>query len=487
MKKIPLPGRFLPVLLLCAGALTARAQTRTLSGTVTTEGRPLAGVSVSQEDRSTTAVTNSQGYWQLTTEGDHPVLLFRHPDYAEERTEAGTQTTLNTQLTRRERISEIKEVVVNAGYYKVKDRERTGSIARVTDRDIENQPVTNVLSAVQGRMAGVSITQSSGVPGGGFDVQIRGRNSLRTLTNSNMEGNMPLYVLDGVILGAEVPSVHSTTILPLRRIHPLNGINPDDIESIEILKDADATAIYGSRGANGVILITTKKGKAGELRAELSTQLSVSRKVPGMKMLNTQQYLEMRRQAYANDGISNFPSNAYDINGKWDQNRETDWQKELTGHTAQGSNTQLGISGGSTDTRFSLSLGHQQQETVFGRDFIYKMNTLTHTLSHRTPERNFSLSMTGLLSNAKNNLVNEDMTTRSLILVPSAPNLYQPDGSLNWESNTFTNPAAIFNSTYINDQFQYIQNLNTHYMLLPNIELKMNAGLTYQAFEEWSL
>ena len=487
MKKIPLPSRFLPVLLLCAGALTARAQTRTLSGTVTTERRPLAGVSVSQEGRSTTAVTNSQGYWQLTTEGDHPVLLFRHPDYAEERTEAGTQTILNTQLTRRERVSEIEEVVVNAGYYKVKDRERTGSIARVTAKDIENQPVTNVLSAVQGRMAGVSITQSSGVPGGGFDVQIRGRNSLRTLTNSNMEGNMPLYVLDGVILGAEVPSVHSTTILPLRRIHPLNGINPDDIESIEILKDADATAIYGSRGANGVILITTKKGKAGELRAELSTQLSLSRKVPGMKMLNTQQYLEMRRQAYANDGISNFPSNAYDINGKWDQNRETDWQKELTGHTAQGSNTQLGISGGSTDTRFSLSLGHQQQETVFGRDFIYKMNTLTHTLSHRTPERNFSLSMTGLLSNAKNNLVNEDMTTRSLILVPSAPNLYQPDGSLNWENNTFTNPAAIFNSTYINDQFQYIQNLNTHYMLLPNIELKMNAGLTYQAFEEWSL
>src|SRR5690606_4111662 len=138
MKKIPLPGRFLPVLLLCAGALTARAQTRTLSGTVTTEGQPLAGVSVSQEGRSTTAVTNSQGYWQLTTEGDHPVLLFRHPDYAEERTEMGTQTTLNTQLTRRLRGSEIGGVGVNAGSLQVKDREATGRVSPGTNKGIGN-------------------------------------------------------------------------------------------------------------------------------------------------------------------------------------------------------------------------------------------------------------------------------------------------------------------------------------------------------------
>src|SRR5690606_10678921 len=147
---------------------------------------------------------------------------------------------------------------------------------------------------------------------------------------------------------------------------------------------------------------------------------------------------------------------------------------------------QLGLSGGGTNTRFSIGLGHQEQGTVFGRDFIYKMNTLTHTFSHRTPERTFSLSMTGLISNSKNNLVNEDMTTRSLVLVPNAPALYQPDGSLNWENNTFTNPAAIFNSTYLNDQFQYIQSLNTQYMLRPGLELKMNAGITYQTFEEWS-
>jgi TonB-dependent SusC/RagA subfamily outer membrane receptor len=108
-------------------------------------------------------------------------------------------------------------------------------------------------------MAGVNITQSTGVAGGGYDVQIRGRNSLRTLSNSPVDGNQPLYVLDGVPMATSVTSTFSAQILPFRNINPLNSISPNDIESLEILKDADATAIYGSRGANGVILITTKR------------------------------------------------------------------------------------------------------------------------------------------------------------------------------------------------------------------------------------
>ncbi|WP_238584518.1 TonB-dependent receptor plug domain-containing protein [Chryseobacterium sp. Leaf180] len=147
--------------------------------------------------------------------------------------------------------------MLNAGYYKVRDKERTGSIAKISAKDIENQPVTNVLSSAQGRMAGVSIIQNSGVPGGGFDIQIRGKNSIRR------EGNEPLYIIDGVPIGAETPSLYTATILPFSSINPLNSINPNDIESFEILKDADATAIYGSRGANGVVIVTTKKGRKG--------------------------------------------------------------------------------------------------------------------------------------------------------------------------------------------------------------------------------
>lgn len=152
-----------------------------------------------------------------------------------------------------EKVSHIEEVVLNAGYYKVKDKERTGSIAKVSAKDIENQPITNVLSAAQGRISGVSITQNTGTPGGGFDIQIRGKNSIRR------EGNEPLYIIDGVPQASETPSLYSNKILPWSSINPLNAINPNDIESFEISKDADATAIYGSRGANGVIIVTTKR------------------------------------------------------------------------------------------------------------------------------------------------------------------------------------------------------------------------------------
>ena len=160
-----------------------------------------------------------------------------------------------------EDVTALPEVTINAGYYTVKDRERTGSIARVKAKELENQPVSNALSSVQGRMAGVSITQGSGVPGGGYNIQIRGSNSLRR------DGNYPMYIIDGVPATLQYPSSLGGTILPYGEIDPLNAINPNDIESIEILKDADATAIYGSRGANGVILVTTKKGQTGRKTA----------------------------------------------------------------------------------------------------------------------------------------------------------------------------------------------------------------------------
>src|SRR5690606_15052772 len=112
-------------------------------------------------------------------------------------------------------------------------------------------------------------------------------------------------------------------------ISPLNGINPGDILSIEVLKDADATSIYGSRGANGVVLITTKKGQTGKAKLDIHINSSLGRVTRFMELLNTEQYLEMRREAFVNDGIYDYPSNAYDVNGTWSQNRYTDWQKEF--------------------------------------------------------------------------------------------------------------------------------------------------------------
>ncbi len=146
-------------------------------------------------------------------------------------------------------VGKLEEVVVNKGYYTENQKLSTGSVSKVNAVDIEKQPVANILAVIQGRMAGVEIIQDSGAPGGSFNIKIRGQNSLRS------DGNQPLYIIDGVPYSSETIGGTPTSGTMLTLTSPLNSINPSDIESIEVLKDADATAIYGSRGANGVALI----------------------------------------------------------------------------------------------------------------------------------------------------------------------------------------------------------------------------------------
>ncbi|WP_312288447.1 MULTISPECIES: SusC/RagA family TonB-linked outer membrane protein [Bacteroidota] len=385
-----------------------------------------------------------------------------------------TSTVYNTKI--------IDEVILNAGYYKVSKKEQTGSIAKIGSKEIENQPISNVLAAAQGRMAGVNIVQSSGVPGSGFQVQIRGKNSLRS------DGNNPLYIVDGVPIGNEVKTFGFTSaILPMSSISPLNSINPNDIESIEILKDADATAIYGSRGANGVILVTTKKGKSGRLNVSLNSSYTLSNVMSKLKMMNTEQYLDMRRKAFVNSGISTYPANAYDVNGTWNPERYTDWSKSLIGNTATASNTQLQITGGSETTSFLLSLGHNEQSTVFGNDFKYTTNSITTNIAHRSKDKKLNLDVSNMFSVQKNNVINSDITRNAFTLSPNAPALYKEDGTLNWENNTWTNPVAAYNATYSNQNTQYMTNLNIAYDLFKNITIKLNGGINYQAFEEWNI
>lgn len=395
---------------------------------------------------------------------------------------AEADTISSTQLT-----NKIDEIVLNAGYYSVKAKEQTGSIAKVTAKDIAHQPTTNVLSTIQGRMSGVSITQSTGVPGGGFDIQIRGRNSLRNLSNSEIDGNQPLYVIDNVPIASEITSKYSGVILPGAKISPLNSINPNDIESIEILKDADATAIYGSRGANGVILITTKKGKSGKLGVNLNSSYGVSSVLSNLEMMDTQQYIAMRKQAFSNAGTVTYPATAYDVNGTWNQNRFTDWQKTLIGKTASFSSTQISLNGGNSNTKFLLSLGHNEQTTVFGKDFKYITNNITSNISHNSSDNKFNFNLSNIFSFQKNNVVRADVTRQSFTLSPNAPDLYNTDGSINWENNTFSNPIAPFNSTYSNDTKQFLSNVNLQYELFKNFRLKLNAGFNYNTFDEVSL
>lgn len=449
-----------------------------VSGRVVDEkGNPIAGATVKVKGTVVATSTNETGSFTLKNVDEKAVLEISYLGYQIRDLKAAQDLgTVRLDIE----VGKLEEVTINAGYYSVSKRELTGSISKVSSKDIENQPVTNVLSAAQGRMAGVSIIQNSGVPGGGFDIQIRGKNSIRR------EGNEPLYIIDGVPIGFETPSMYAISILPNSSINPLNTINPNDIESFEILKDADATAIYGSRGANGVIIVTTKKGRKGGVDLKLNSSYALNSVANRLEMMNTAQYLQMRKQAYQNDGIATIPATAYDLN-TWDQNRYTDWQKELIGNTSDAAVIQLSLSGGSDNASYLLSYGHQQQSTVFPADFRYRTNNITGNFTFRTPDKRLEVNMSNTFSFQNNNVQNDDLTKRSLTLNPNAPALYDVSGNINWEKNTFVNPVALFNSEYLNATSFINSGTNISYRLFPYLSLKFNGGITSQNFEEISL
>jgi len=463
-------------LMLSAACNIAQAQDRTITGTVTDGAQPLSGVAVQQAGYPTATITSEKGNYTLRLTGADPILIFRHPEYGEKRISAGKSQVINITLSAK--INSIEEVVLNAGYYQVKAKENTGSIAKVSSKELENQPVSNVLSALQGRMAGVSIIQNSGIAGGGFDVQIRGKNSLRTYDVSGYDGNTPLYIIDGVPVPSlnEYKSGLSNAVLPYGDTNPLSSLNPADIESIDILKDADATAIYGSKGANGVVLVTTKKGVKGKTQVKLSTSWGAGQVANLPKMMSKEEYLQMRRTAFANDGVTTYPANAYDVNGRWDENRETDWQKYFTGHTAELLNAQLGISGGSKNTSVSLSGGHSEESTVFPGNYRYKKNNVSVHLDHTSTDGKLKAAFAGYYALQDNVLPPTDFNFTYATLTPNAPPLYGPDGKLNWENNTFTNPMAAASQTY--DTTSRSLTANTHIRYLPGkgFSLNLNAG-----------
>lgn len=452
-----------------ASVLSVSEKDADISGRVTNkDGIPLQGVNVLIKGTMKGAVTDEDGKYSIEVT-DNSILVFSSLGYSQKEIAVGIRKEINVIL--QEEIAELKEVTVNAGYYTVKEKERTGSIAKVSARDIGNQPVNNPLEALQGRVTGVEIVQNTGVPGGGFELKIRGRNSITS-------GNESLYIIDGVPydIGTLGSRDVSGTILPGGNINPLNTLDPSSIESVEILKDADATAIYGSRGANGVVLITTKKGYAGKtsLNIEASgTAIAVTR-LP--ELLNTEQYLQMRREAYSNDGYSQYPSSAYDVNGTWDQTRYTDWQEKLIGGTAYNNTVKASISGGNEQTRFNAGGSFLKETTVFPMDFNYRRTTVFSSFSHNSADNRFRMTFTANYGTDKNFIPGTDLTRVSRRLPPNAPKLYNDDGTLNWENSTWDNPMAVLESKYRNSTRNLIANTVLSYKILKGLEFMANLG-----------
>lgn len=447
-----------------------QAQQFQIQGTVTEGTNPMPGVSIAIKNKTKTAtVSDYNGQYTLFA-SPKDTLVFSYVGFKTVFVAVHDQPVINVVL--QADATTLKEVKINAGYYSVKESERTGSIARITAKDIETQPVSNVLATMQGRMAGVDIIQDGGTAGGGFSIKIRGLNSLRA------NGNEPLYIIDGVPYSSETIGYSDTTTGMPTPTSPLNSINPSDVESIEVLKDADATAIYGSRGANGVVLVTTKKGKAGKTKVSITASTGIGNITKMIDMMHTEDYLKMRKQGFANDGITAYPRTAYDVNGTWDQTRYTDWQEELLGGTANIQNIQGTVSGGSDLTQYLLSGTYRSETTVIPGDFGYDRNAVHFNMNHASEDKKFRLVFSGGYTFQENVQPTEDLSRKARNLAPNAPALYDENGELNYENNTFQNPLAPLKSYSTAKTNDLVTNAVLSYELLPNLELKANLGFT---------
>lgn len=361
--------------------------------------------------------------------------------------------------------SPLNELVVK-GYYNTTKELSTGTIASVKAAEIARQPVSNPMLALQGRMAGVQVIQQSGVPGSNITIRIRGQNSIR------YDGNDPFFIIDGVPYTSSTITSGGGGII--QGGSPMNNINPADIESIEVLKDADATAIYGSRGANGVILITTKRAKGGDVKVSANVSQGMARVAKFFDLLNTEQYLMMRKEGFANDGTEPSPDN-YDLT-LYDQHKYTDWQKELIGGTAKYTNAQLSVNGGSHTTRFLLSAGYGNQTAVFNDKYADRKLSTHFNLNHQSTDRRFNVNFTASYFTERNRLPLSDPAWDAVTLPPNAPDLYNPDGTLNWEGGLFYNPAQMQEMNYDGKVRNLMSGLLVTYSPLRFLTLKLTGG-----------
>lgn len=447
------------------------------------DGQPLAGATVMvKDDYKTATMTDPNGYFILTNVPPNKTIIVSFIGYEKsELTAKGEIGTIKLKVTD----SKLDEVQVIA-YGRTSERLSVGDINAVSSKTIESQPVGNVLQALEGQMPGLFIKQATGLPGSQMSVQVMGQNSIG-------QGNSPLIVVDGIPYASN-PFNAVNPVLSGGGLgggaSPLSFLNPSDIESVTLLKDADATSIYGSRAANGALLITTKKGKAGETHVTFNIQQGWGNDTRRVNLLNTAQYLQVRKQAFANDGLTvpsiiTSPNDVnYDINGLWDQSRNTNWQQVLLGSTADYKDFNSTISGGTDNTQFLVGATYHREGTVFPSDFSDQKAALHFSLQNKSENKKFSLALAGNYVYDQNQLPSTDLTQTAILLAPNAPDLYNSDGGLNWAPNaagnsSWTNPLAFTANTSLFKTNNFLTTLTLGYHLLSNLEIKTDASYNF--------
>jgi TonB-linked SusC/RagA family outer membrane protein len=428
-------------------------------------GEPLFSVSIVSEDRLNSTVTDEDGNFSIEVT-DNTILIFSHVGRGSKKIQIHSAQQLNVSLD----AVTLEAVTINTGYYTVPNMQGVGNISTTSMASIKRTPATNPLQSIQGRMPGVFVEQMSGIPGSGYTMRIRGRNSLRE------EGNNPLYIIDGVPYPALSLSslMVSGNIIP--RSNPLNAIDPASIERIDILKDADATAIYGSRGTNGVVLITTKRANKQGFGAETRIYSGIGQVAQHMELLSSPQWILMRREAFRNDEAPMTPFSARDLL-RWDTTRYTDWQDKLIGGTARITNANMAVYGGEKKTIFVVRGDYRNETTPFiGNDFNYMRAATLLNLEHKSMNDRVHLSLTSNYSHEETILPVADLTAQAITLPPVAPPLQDPYGDLNWQNNTWINPLVYTIQTYESKTSNLILNNSVSYRILPGLQIRANLG-----------
>jgi TonB-linked SusC/RagA family outer membrane protein len=382
-----------------------------------------------------------------------------------------TALTGNSQVTIRLSQSEKSlDEVITTGYGTGTRRNNTGDRATVNRSQLMPMSSDDPQTVLEGLIPGLLVTPTSGIYGTSKNLTIRGQSSI--YNNAD-----PLYVIDKVIFA---PGNQSMLNLSANNaggsLSPFSLISPSDIEKVDVLKDADATAIYGSRGANGVVLITTRRDTATTTHFGLHFTTGASHAPLTLHLMNTPQYLAMRRQAFQNDQLTMTTSTAPDLL-VWDTTRYTDWRKWMIGRAAQTDNLQATLAGTYKTTTWFLSLTGLHETSAFPDHPIHLRGNSCFDLDHHSHDNKLDLRLSGLIGLDQNNqFIGLDPTYYQLT-APDAPTIKNPDGSLYFSDSTrYSNPQSLLRQSYQANSYNYLVDGDASYKLCSWLTLQANLG-----------
>ncbi|RYY32974.1 MAG: SusC/RagA family TonB-linked outer membrane protein, partial [Sphingobacteriaceae bacterium] len=416
--KSPLFYTLFSLFILLTGSAYAQ---QTITGTITAaeDNSPLPGVSITLKGTTTGAQTNGDGKYQLKLPaGSNQILVFSYMGYTTQEIPAGGKSTINVILTSDQKV--LNEVVVS-GYTSQSKKDFTGAATRVGGKQLENRPVQSFDQALAGQAPGVSIIQPSGVLNSPPVLRIRGFNSISL-------SSYPLIIIDGV-------AVFTGSIGNTVANNPLADINPSDIESMDILKDASATAIYGSRAANGVMVITTKKGKKGATKVSYENWVGFTKAMNLPELLNAEEYVMIKNEAQRNAGIAE----GYALQQRSDGSTvDTKWY-DAAYRTGVSQNHNLSLSGANDATSYFVSAGYSKQQGIIRTDG-FSRKTARANIDHQLSSIikigvNFTYSNTFNQGPNSGSLPGQNQSlaglARMTYIAPPNVAVYNEDGSFN--------------------------------------------------------